>query len=102
MQVAATCEVDCIVCHAGRAQLQRVELRCHSNQDQDASVQQKVPAISCVHPALQQQWDHAANIHLGPVDITPKNGRKVWWTCDQCPDVHLHRWEAVDGNSSNG
>ena len=66
------------------------------------SVQQKGPNIDRLDPALQQQWDHAANAHLGPVDITPKNGRKVWWICDQCPDGHLHRWEAVIADRSNG
>ena len=89
-------------CHAGQAQHQHLPLRCHSNQGQHANGQQKGPNISRLDPALQQQWDHAANVHLGPVEITPKCGRRVWWICDQCPDGHLHRWEAVVANRSNG
>ena len=62
---------------------------CNSSQGQP--VQQQGPDIRRLDPALQQQWDHAANAHL---DIKPYSGRKVWWTCDQCPDGHLHSWEA--------
>ena len=68
---------------------------CCSCQHQDASEQQKAPNISRLSHTLQQQWDHAANAHLGPIDITAKSGRKVWWICDQCPDGHLHSWEAT-------
>ncbi|KAL3132805.1 hypothetical protein ABBQ38_006732 [Trebouxia sp. C0009 RCD-2024] len=60
------------------------------------------PSISRLDPALQQQWDHAANAHLGSIDIKPHSDRKVWWTCDQCPDGHLHRWFAKIGNRTGG
>ena len=91
-----------MACYAGRAQDQLLDMRCHSTRDQEASVQQKGPNVSRLVPALQQQWDHAANAHLGPVDIKPYSGRKVWWICEQCPDGHLHRWEATVANRSNG
>ena len=91
-----------MACNAGRTQDQCYGVCCHSSQSQHAGLQQQGPNISRLGPALQQQWDHAANAHLGPVDITPKNGRKVWWRCDQCPDGHLHRWEATVANRSNG
>ncbi len=39
---------------------------------------------------LRQQWDYAANAHLGDVVIKPQSNRKVWWMCDQCPDGHPH------------
>ena len=65
-------------------------------------VQQQSPDISRLDPALQQQWDHAANAHLGKIDIKPHSHRKVWWTCDQCPDGHLHRWEASVGHRTAG
>ena len=78
------------------------ELRCHLNDGQHASAQQEGPTISRLAPALQQQWDHAANAHLGHIDIKPKTGRKVWWICDQCPHGHLHSWEATVANRSNG
>ena len=88
--------------YAGRVQDQHSDVRCCSSQDQEASVQQKGPDISRLDPALQEQWDHAANAHLGAIDIKPKSGRKVWWICDQCPDGHLHRWEAAVYSRSNG
>ena len=65
-------------------------------------LQQKGPIISRIDPVLQQQWDHAANAHLGPIDIKPYSNKKVWWICDQCPDGYLHRWEANVANRSNG
>ena len=80
-----------MACCAGTAQKQNSDVRCHSSQDQNASVQKKGPNTSRLAPPLQQQWDHAANAHVGPIDITPQSGRKVWWTCEQCPDGHLHR-----------
>ena len=94
--------VSCMACYAGRAQDQLLDMRCHSTQDQEASVQQKGPNISRLAPALQQQWDHAANSNLGLIDIKPYSNRKVWWICDQCPDGHLHSWEASVANRSNG
>ena len=102
VQIAANSKLQSVACHAGRQQEQRVEVRCHSNQGQHAIVQQKGPDINRLFPALQQQWDHAANARLGNIDIKPKSGRKAWWICDQCPDGHLHRWEAIVANRSNG
>ena len=52
--------------------------------------------------ALQRQWDHAANAHLGNVGIIPHSGRKVWWICHQCPDGHLHSWEAAVYSRTRG
>ena len=100
MQVAASGELQGLACGARRAQAMHHEVRCHSTQGQ--LVQQEVPDISCLEPALQQQWDHAANAHLGPIDIKPHSCKKVWWICDQCPDGHLHRWEATVANKSKG
>ena len=77
-------------------------MRCYSNQGQHAGKQQKASNISRLNPALQQQWDHAANAHLGNIDIKPYSNRKVWWTCDQCPDGLLHRWEATIYNRTRG
>ena len=57
-------------------------------------VLQESPNISRLDPGLQQQWDSAANAHLGSIDIKPHSRRKVWWTCEQCPDGHLHKWKA--------
>ncbi|KAL3130319.1 hypothetical protein ABBQ38_008151 [Trebouxia sp. C0009 RCD-2024] len=60
------------------------------------------PDISLLEPALQRQWDHTANAHLGEVVIKPYSNHKVWWTCNQCPDGHLHTWSARVANRSSG
>ena len=75
-------------------------MRCHSRQGQP--VKQEGPDISRLDPALQQQWDHAANAHLGNINIKPHSKMKVWWRCDQCPDGRLHSWEAATYNRTNG
>ena len=61
---------------------------CPSTEPQSA--QQGGPDISLLDPALQKQWDHAANAHLGNILIAPHTNKKISWTCDQCPDGHPH------------
>ena len=75
-------------------------MRCSSAQGQP--VQHQGPDISRLDPALQQQWDHAANAHLDSTVIKPQSSRKVWWTCGQCPDGHLHSWEAGVSSRTKG
>ena len=75
---------------------------CCSNQGQHAHRKQRGPDISSLDLTLQQQWDVAANAHLGDIVITPHSNRKVSWTCDQCPDSHLHSWSASVTSRSNG
>ena len=87
-------------CHAGTARSLKPDLRYPSSQGQP--VKQKGPGISRLEPALQQQWDHAANARLGNIDIKPYSTKVVWWTCDQCPDGHLHKWEASVQSRSAG
>jgi len=41
-------------------------------------------------------------MHLGNIDITPGSSRKVWWSCDQCPDGFPHIWEATILNRTYG
>ena len=84
--------LQCMVCHAVRPCSQRPEVSCCSADSQP--VQLDGPDISRLDVALQQQWDHAANAHLGCIVIKPHSNIKVWWMCDQCPDGHLHSWEA--------
>ena len=91
-----------MACSAGRAQAQHSEARCHSSKGQHAFVQQEGPDLSRLDAALQQQWDHAANARLGNIVIRPCSHKKVWWICDQCPNGHLHRWEATAASRSNG
>ncbi len=59
------------------------------------------PNISLLPEELQGQWHEKLNTHLGNIIIKPGSGRKVWWSCDQCPDGLPHIWEArVDSRSS--
>ena len=89
-----------MACNAGRASSQRPATRCRSNRGQHA--QRAGPDISRLEPALQQQWDHAANAHVGNIELKPHSAKKVWWTCNQCPDGHLHRWEACVSARTKG
>ena len=75
-------------------------MRCHSSQGQP--LQKGGPDINRLDPALQQQWNHAANAHLGNIDIKPYSSKKVCWTCNQCPDGHLHSWEACVRDRTRG
>ena len=86
-----------MACHAGREK-QHLVARCHSTQGQHAHAQQGDPDISQLEPALQMQWDHAANAHLGNIIIKPYSNKLVSWICHQCPDRHLHSWEATVNN----
>ena len=85
---------------AGTACNQIPNLCCRSTQGQLA--QQKRPDISRLDPTLQQQWDHAANNHLGNIDIKPYSNTKVKWLCDLCPDGHLHSWTSTISERSKG
>ena len=89
-----------MACHAGRAHVQSSFVSCHSRQGQP--VQQKGPDIGLLEPALQKQFDQAANAHLGNIIIKAKSNKKVHWTCDKCPDGHLHSWEASVSNRTAG
>ena len=60
------------------------------------------PDISLLEPALQQQFGHAANAHLGRMLIRPQSQKQVWWTCDQCPDGYLHSWSAQVSSRTAG
>ncbi|DBA77908.1 TPA: hypothetical protein ACH3X2_008335 [Trebouxia sp. C0005] len=41
-------------------------------------------------------------MHLGNVLIRPGSNRKVWWSCDQCPDSLPHIWQATVNNRTQG
>ena len=88
---------DCI---AGNKFCSRRSINCNAGVPQ--GTQTAGPDISLLDPVLQNQWDHTANRHLGPIVIKPHSGIKVWWHCDQCPDGHLHSWAATVQNRSNG
>ena len=52
------------------------------------------PDISLLAEELQGQWHEKRNSHLGHILIKPYSNRKVWWSCDQCPEGFPHVWEA--------
>jgi len=60
------------------------------------------PNISLLPEELQGQWHEKLNRHLGHVLIKPYSNRKVWWSCDQCPDGLPHIWEAAVYNRTYG
>ena len=62
---------------------------------------QEGPDISLLDPALQRQWDHAANAQLGNIVVKPHSHR-VWWTSDQCPVGNPHSWSAAVYHRTNG
>ena len=60
------------------------------------------PHISQLAPHLQEEWDHAANAHLGMIIIAPKSSRKVWWSSGMCKTRQPHRWQAIIRARTNG
>ncbi len=62
----------------------------------------KGPNTSLLAEELQTQWHEKLNMHLGNILIRPGSGRKVWWSCDKCPDGFPHIWEAAVFNRTYG
>ena len=60
------------------------------------------PNISLLSEDLQGQWHKELNVHLGNILIRPGSHRKVWWSCDECPDGLPHIWEAAVKNRTHG
>ena len=51
---------------------------------------QVVPQLSfgALYPEQAQYWDKSNNGELGPFQVTPFSGRRVFWSCE-----HGHRWQ---------
>ena len=60
------------------------------------------PNISRLAPHLQQEWDHAANAHLGRINVEPASNRKAWWRGGTCKTGQPHKWEAVIFSRTRG
>jgi len=51
---------------------------------------------------MQGQWHEKLDRHLGDIVIKPYSNRKVWWSCDQCPEGLPHVWETYVHSRSQG
>ena len=60
------------------------------------------PTISMLAKELQAQWLEERNKHLGNSVIKPHSHRKVWWSCNQCPEGLPHIWEAYVRKRTQG
>ena len=68
----------------------------------DKSEDQASPNISGLAFHLQQEWDHAANAHLGSIIMAPQSNTKVWWSSGLCKTGQPHRWQATVSERTNG
>ena len=64
--------------------------------------EQAGPDISRLAPHLQQEWDHAANAHLGEIVIKPQSNKKAWWRSGLCKTGQPHKWQAPVSHRSQG
>ncbi len=60
------------------------------------------PNISLLAKELQTQWHVKHNMHLGNSVIRPNSHRKVWWSCNQCPEGLPHVWGSRVDNRTQG
>ena len=60
------------------------------------------PNISMLAEEMQGQWHEKLDRHLGDIVIKPYSNRKVWWSCDQCPEGLPHVWETYVHSRSQG
>ena len=51
---------------------------------------------------MRQQWNQAANAHLGNIVIKQQSGSNSQWTCDQRLDGHPHVWTATVRDKTRG
>ncbi len=60
------------------------------------------PNTSLLAKELREQWHVQRNMHHGNINIKPYSHRKVWWSCDQCPEGLPHVWETSVNNRTHG
>ncbi|DBA82282.1 TPA: hypothetical protein ACH3X2_000550 [Trebouxia sp. C0005] len=83
------------------------EVYCSANaarphKQQGKSVQPGLPDISELSPQLQQEWHPDNNALLGGVKVKPGNGRRVTWSCTNCPAGCPHIWKTSVSNRTRG
>ena len=61
-----------------------------------------LPDTSGLKPQLQQEWHPDNNALLGNIKITPQSGRKVMWSCPNCPAGFPHIWLAAVEKRTKG
>ena len=59
-------------------------------------IRQKHPTFASCNDPLLAQWDHDLNAREGnyPDNTTLGSRKLIWWTCNHCPQVKMHRWQA--------
>ncbi|DBA90871.1 TPA: hypothetical protein ACH3X2_004241 [Trebouxia sp. C0005] len=90
------------VCSACKGYAYGIDIPSDSTPQQQSSQLDKGPNISLLADELQKQWHGKLNLHLGNILIRPGSDRKVWWSCDQCPDGFQHSWEAAVKRRTQG
>eukprot|EP00891_Asterochloris_glomerata_P004211 jgi/Astpho2/4211/Aster-05175 len=76
--------------------------RPHQAATPGKSEHQAGPDTSRLAPHLQQEWDHAANAHLGSIIVTPQSNRKAWWRSGMCKTGQPHKWQATVSHRFRG
>ena len=61
-----------------------------------------LPDISELSPQLQQEWHPDNNALLGGIKVKPGSGRRVTWSCPNCPAGCPHIWQANVTNRTRG
>ncbi len=61
-----------------------------------------LPDISQLSPLLQQEWHSDNNALLGGIKVKPGSGRRVMWSCPNCPAGCPHVWKATVNNRTRG
>jgi len=62
---------------------------------QDKHLTEGLPDISQLSPQLQQEWHPDNDALLGGIKVTPGSGRRVMWSCPNCPAGCPHIWKAT-------
>ena len=52
-----------------------------------------------LHPELSKEWNYTKNGTLRPELVTPRSGKKVWWTCTK---NSAHEWTATISSRVSG
>jgi len=61
-----------------------------------------LPDISQLKPQLQQEWHPDNNALLSGIKVTPGSGRRVMWSCANCPAGCPHIWKTTVNNRTRG